>query len=329
MCARSRRSRLSSDVWRMPHHERSLGVRAFVLSGGGNRGPLQAGALAALAEARIAPDFLIGTSAGAINASFVAAHGFSAETCRALGARWRVVTTSVVYPGGLVGAGLRLVRGRDSLYPNDGLRKLVRECLPEGTETFGDLRLPLFVTAADLRTSKLFLFGEDPRAPLLDAVLASAAVPVIHPPIEYHGLQLVDGGILANVAASYAMDRGADEIYVINVGRGEEQKPLARGVANIAMNAINTMTLQSLLRDLARARQDASVDLHHVHISEFGDTFFSDFTKSEEMLEAGYEAMRAYLSTPRPESQMPGIVQAAPLLGELAPGARELIIPYP
>lgn len=304
-------------------------MRAFVLSGGGNRGPLQAGALAALAEASVAPDFVIGTSAGAINALFVAAHGFSPETCGALGAQWRDVTRDVVYPGGLLAAAFRLARGKDSLYPNDGLRKLVRDSLPAGAETFGDLRLPLFVTAADLRSSKLFLFGEAPGAPLLEAVLASAAVPVIHPPVEYHGLQLVDGGILANVAASYAMDRGADEIYVINVGRGEEQKPPARGVTNVAMNAINTMTLQSLLRDLARARQDESVALHHVHISQFGDMFFSDFTKTEEMLEAGYEAMRAYLSAPRPESQTPGMVQAAPLLGELVPGARELIIPHP
>ncbi len=53
-------------------------------------------------------------------------------------------------------------------------------------------------------------------------------MPVIHPPVDYFGLQLADGGILANVAASYAMDRGATEIYVINVGRGEERKPALR-----------------------------------------------------------------------------------------------------
>ena len=45
---------------------------AFVLSGGGNRGALEAGALLALFERGIQPDILVGTSAGAMNAAFIA-----------------------------------------------------------------------------------------------------------------------------------------------------------------------------------------------------------------------------------------------------------------
>jgi NTE family protein len=41
---------------------------AFVLSGGGNLGPLQVGALEVLIRAGINPDMLVGTSAGAANA---------------------------------------------------------------------------------------------------------------------------------------------------------------------------------------------------------------------------------------------------------------------
>ncbi|HNK70256.1 MAG TPA: patatin-like phospholipase family protein, partial [Flavobacteriales bacterium] len=40
---------------------------AFVLSGGGNRGALQAGALLALLERGIRPDLIVGTSVGALN----------------------------------------------------------------------------------------------------------------------------------------------------------------------------------------------------------------------------------------------------------------------
>src|ERR671910_463212 len=50
---------------------------AFVLSGGGSLGAVQVGMLRALAERRVAPDLLVGTSAGALNAAFVAAHGTS------------------------------------------------------------------------------------------------------------------------------------------------------------------------------------------------------------------------------------------------------------
>ncbi|MDQ7028746.1 MAG: patatin-like phospholipase family protein [Ardenticatenia bacterium] len=45
---------------------------AFVLSGGGNRGALQVGALQVLLEAGIQPDVLVGTSVGAVNALFLA-----------------------------------------------------------------------------------------------------------------------------------------------------------------------------------------------------------------------------------------------------------------
>ncbi len=48
---------------------------AFVLSGGGSLGAVQVGMLRALAERNVSPDLLVGTSAGALNAVFVAAHG--------------------------------------------------------------------------------------------------------------------------------------------------------------------------------------------------------------------------------------------------------------
>jgi NTE family protein len=45
---------------------------AFVLSGGGNLGAMQAGSVVALYEAGIEPDLLVGTSVGAMNAAFLA-----------------------------------------------------------------------------------------------------------------------------------------------------------------------------------------------------------------------------------------------------------------
>jgi hypothetical protein len=48
---------------------------AFVLSGGGSLGAVQVGMLRALADQQVAPDLLVGTSVGALNAAFVAGHG--------------------------------------------------------------------------------------------------------------------------------------------------------------------------------------------------------------------------------------------------------------
>ena len=47
---------------------------AFVLSGGGSLGSIQAGMLLALAEHDIEPDLLVGTSVGAVNAAWLAGH---------------------------------------------------------------------------------------------------------------------------------------------------------------------------------------------------------------------------------------------------------------
>ncbi len=144
------------------------------------------------------------------------------------------------------------------------MRRLIEQSLPAGVKTFGDLQMPLFVTAADLRASKLYVFGEDPAVALVDAVTASASVPVIHPPVDYFGLQLADGGILANVAASYAMDAALRRSTSSTWGEARSASRAAQGVVDVAMNSITAMTVQSLLRDLARARQDESIDLHHI-----------------------------------------------------------------
>ena len=231
---------------------------AFVLSGGGNRGPLEVGALRALRDAGIRPEFLVGSSAGAINAAFVAAHGFSANALDRLADQWRSVDAKTVYPGGLASVAWRVLRRSDSLYPSDGVRNLIERGMPDGVTQFRHLTLPLYVSAADLLSNRLYMFGEDGSAALVDAVLASASVPVIHPPVRFRDRQLVDGGVLANVAASFAMDKGATELYVVNVSAGEQEEDYAEGVVDVAFRTLNTLIVQALLRDLARVRTRGS-----------------------------------------------------------------------
>lgn len=299
---------------------------AFVLSGAGSRGPLQIGALAALMEVGIQPAFLVGTSAGAMNALFVAARGLSAETIKAMHAQWQGIDAGKIYPGNILIAAWRLLRGRTSLHDSGGFRKLIEAGLPDRVTTFADLRLPLYVTSVDLLSNRLFLFGEDRSVGLVDAVLASATVPIMHPPVEYHGLQLVDGGVLANVAASVAMDKKATRVYVINAGYGGVPLKPIRGIIDVANHTLTTMMGQALLRDLARAQADTSVDLHHIHLPLFRELGYRDFSHTDEMVQAGYDATRAYLAAPRPQVVAPA--PPRPDLGETVRGARELIPPY-
>lgn len=298
---------------------------AIVLSGGGNRGPLQVGALQALFDADIWPDLLVGTSAGALNAMFMAACG--EPSCpQQMGEIWRRASRRTIYPGSWLTLARRLLDKENSLYSSSGVRRLLEENLPAEAKTFGDLKIPCYVTSVDLSTSTLYLFGEDPAAPLVEAVMASSAVPGIHPPVDYHGLQLVDGGVLDNVPASIAMDKGATTIYAVNVGYGGGRLSSARGVLEIFTRTLNTFMAQSLIDDLERADEDTEVDLHHIHIVDFAEIAFNDFDHVDEMIEAGRKATEAYLAAPRPRGV--GVAPAERSLSASTPGVSIYVPPH-
>src|SRR5574340_349948 len=87
---------------------------AFVLSGGGARGALQVGALKALLEAGLQPDMLTGTSIGAVNAAFIAIHGFSNETLGRLAEAWRQASRMDLLPANYIWVVVRNMFGRSS-----------------------------------------------------------------------------------------------------------------------------------------------------------------------------------------------------------------------
>ncbi len=272
--------------------------RAFVLSGGGNRGPLQVGALKALLEHGIEPDFLVGTSAGAINAVAFAVDP-TPQGVQRLAEAWRRVRRADIYPGNLFTILWRVLTRQDSLFDGSGLRRVLQAHFPPGIRTFGDLRRPCYVTAADLRTQRLILFGEDPSAPLLEAVLASASVPVIHPPVRFRNMQLVDGGVVAVVPITIAIEKGAEELYVLDLSFSPQVLPPRRGLAEIAMTAYQTLLSEQTLDDLYDALRSAAT-VHQICLTAFREISFLDFSRSAQMLEAGYEAMQRYLADPRP-----------------------------
>ena len=71
---------------------------AFVLSGGGSLGAVQVGMLRALSERNITPDLVVGTSAGALNAVFVAEHGTGPAALDRLAEIWTGLRRDDVFP---------------------------------------------------------------------------------------------------------------------------------------------------------------------------------------------------------------------------------------
>lgn len=297
---------------------------SFVLSGGGSRGALQAGALLGLLEAGIQPDFFVGSSVGALNALYLAAHGVTPETAQQLRQVWLRVRKKNVFPGNALSAAWRVLSGRDSLHGGKALSAFIAAHMPAANITFGELTVPCYITAADLRTKRLYLFGEDAETPCHGAALASASIPVMHPPLAYHNLQLVDGGIIENVPADVAMDKGASTVYVLNVGYGGQRLAPAQGIVEVFGRTVGVMMAQSLFPDLERAEQDANVLLHHVHLDGFPDVSLADFSRSAQLLQGGLQNVQAYLRNPAPMNVSK--VAVTPFVSaRRVPGAREWI----
>ncbi len=287
---------------------------AWSLSGGGSRGPIQVGAMRALFEAGIQPDMLVGTSAGALNSAFLAIDPTPAGVER-LAQIWLKTRREDILPERFPTHAFRFVTGADGLNSSDPIRNYILRNTPPGVETFRDLKTRLFITTADLETGRLFLYGDDPTARLLDAVMASSALPVIWPPQVIGGHQFVDGGIVANVPISIALDKGARTIYALDLEPAEPSPPV-HNIYHIALRAILVMEYQQLLNDLERVIRASKATLHHIYLGDIlPDVPLEDFSHTAEMIELGYRRTLEYLAHPTPNR----IVRAGAATGVVAP----------
>jgi len=218
---------------------------AFVLTGGGSLGAVQVGMLHALAERDVRPDLLVGTSVGALNAAFVAGRGFSAGTVGELDAIWRSVRRADVFPF----QQFRHLRSwhRAALCSPVGLRRLLAAELPMGR--LEEARVPVHVTATDVLSGQEVLLS---KGDAVSAVLASAAIPAVFPPVEIDGRLLYDGGLADNAPISKAVALGATRIFVLPTGYA---CALAEPPSNVLAHALHALTLlieRRLILDVAR-----------------------------------------------------------------------------
>lgn len=272
---------------------------AWSLSGGGNRGPIQVGAMRALFERGITPDMLLGTSAGALNTAFIATDPTRQNNER-LAAMWLDTKPQDIFPKPKWIMLLRAVFFGNGLDDHDARAKNFTKQMPAGVETFGDLKAKLYLTAANLQTGRLYLYGDDPKGKLLEACLASTALPVVWDPEMINGQQYVDGGIVANVPISIAMDRGATEIYALDL-QDPGPYPYQKGAIAIALKSIGVLGYQQALRDIQRAVEKQGVTLHYISLGDiFANVELQDFSHTAEMIEEGYRRTKAYLEHPTP-----------------------------
>jgi len=193
---------------------------AFVLSGGGNQGVAQVGMLRALLERQILPDVVIGTSVGALNGAVVATDPVLSRVDH-LEQVWEELTGERVFPGGALRRAWNLLRRDDHLIGNEGLREMIEQSdLPD---RFEKLAVPMRVVSADLMSGQELVFATGALRP---ALLASAALPGIYPPVRLGGHVLVDGAIVNLVPISHALAGPIDRIFVLDVSDPLTDRPI-------------------------------------------------------------------------------------------------------
>ncbi|GAA2889148.1 patatin [Actinoplanes cyaneus] len=269
------------------------GPVAFVLGGGGVLGAVEVGMLRALFRAGFRPDLVVGTSIGAVNGALVAAEPGEAVTDR-LVRLWASPEAAAVY-GDSIGRQLRRFAARTHLHSPLPLRRLLEGELGE-TATFADLKVPFHCCAASIERAAEHWFDS---GPLVDAVLASSAVPGLLPPIEIEDEHFVDGGIVNSIPISEAVRLGARLIFVLQVGRIERQLSVPRRPWEVAQVAFEIARRHRFARDLATLPDGVRVHVLPSGGGESGDDSpwaYRDMARVGRRISRAYTASRRYLA---------------------------------
>lgn len=191
---------------------------AFVCSGGGAKAAAHLGAALVLAEHGVQPAHYVGTSLGAVIAVLLATGGAP----RALLEQLVSVGAAGLKPHPLaLFAGLRL----PGLLRPAPLRRALETVLP--VRRFAELAVPCTITAVDLDTGALVVMGaggED--LPLVDALMASTALPLFLPEFVFEGRRLGDGGLRAVVPLDESLLRQPDRVIAVQVGPRFDEVPM-------------------------------------------------------------------------------------------------------
>ena len=221
------------------------GSTAIVLGGGGVLGAVQLGMLRALIEAGIRPDLVVGTSVGALNGAVLAALPPDRVADR-LEEVWRSPDARSLFAAGSVARLREFARSGVAAHSSGPLRRMASSVL--GHRRIEDLPVPFTCCAAGIEDAAEHWFD---RGPVVDAVLASAAVPGLLPPVEVDGRHYLDGGLVNSIPLGRAVELGAERVFVLQVGRIDQPLRPPRRPWEVAMVAFEIARRHRYARDLA------------------------------------------------------------------------------
>ncbi|MFW0753888.1 patatin-like phospholipase family protein [Pseudomonas sp. H11T01] len=254
---------------------------ALVLAGGGSLGAVQVGMLRALVEASVAFDLVIGASVGAINGAYFAAKP-NAQGVAELADFWRGLRKADVFPFSLMDTVAAILRRRGFLLQSSALEHLVRRALP--VRLIEDTELPLYIVTTNLLTGAEELLSSGSAE---QALLASAAIPLVFPCVQIGDKWLVDGGVASNTPIASAVALGATRVVVVPTGFGCACPCPPAGLVALALHTLNLMSMGQLVRDIELYSSRA--DIHVVApLCPLGISVF-DFSQTDQLLQRAYQ----------------------------------------
>jgi len=263
------------------------GRTAFVLAGGGSLGAVQVGMLRALLEAGITPDAIFGASVGALNGAFTAFHP-DLRGNRDLRSLWLAVGRKSVFPTSIVSTIQGLRGRRNGMVSSVGLERILDQTF--GHRRLEDGDLPCHVVTADAETGERVVLS---RGSVVEALLASTAVPGVFSPVAIEGRSLFDGGVASNTPIRTAVDLGFEEVMVLPTGCQTGMLP--SGPLAISLHALNLLIAHQLVEDVEALHSSATLRVVPPICPSLVSPY--DFSRSEELVREGYQRTRAWVGS--------------------------------
>jgi NTE family protein len=178
----------------------------------------------------------------------------------------------------------------DHLVSPTPLRSLIESELPY--QRLEDARLPCYVVATDALEGTDVMLSSGSAA---TALLASAAIPGIFPPVKLNGRFLLDGGVANNTPISTAIKLGATRLIVLPTGISCALQVPPRGALAFALHALNLLIMRQLVNDIERCASVADVvtvpPLCPISTNPY------DFSQSANLIRRAEAATRLWLRT--------------------------------
>lgn len=255
--------------------------------------------LRALAERSITPDVVLGTSVGALNGAFFAADPTPAGIER-LTELWSETNLAEMSVGTVFRRVSTLARTGTHLRSLSDVRQRLLEVLP--VQRVEELTVPFQCVAASIERAAEHWFDS---GPLADVVLASCSVPGILPPVRIGDEHFIDGGIVNSIPVSRAVELGAKQVYVLQVGRLEQPLKPPRWPWEVGLVAFEVARRHRFAHDLTSLPEHVEL-----HVMPTGGSFAPAYNDISGQLRVGrvarsvrrqidsaYEASLQYLET--------------------------------